>query len=61
MALRREWTAALVVCGVIYGGTQAGIPPFSSLVLLGENLKQSWDEPAGVNLATALKPTRRRS
>lgn len=43
--LRREW---LVACGIalaIFGGTKAGLAPFSSLLAWNESIKASWEEP----------------
>lgn len=46
ITFRWEWAAALAVCGLVYGGTRTGIPPFSSLLAFNEDLKQSWERPA---------------
>lgn len=43
--LRWEWVAALAICGMVYAGTRAGVPPFSSLLAFNERVKESWDEP----------------
>ncbi len=43
-ALRREWTLALAMCGVVAVGTLMKLPPFSSLVALNETIKDSWEE-----------------
>jgi hypothetical protein len=36
---------ALAICGGVYAGTRAGVPPFSSLLALSERVKESWDQP----------------
>ncbi len=46
-ALRGDWVLALVLFGVIWLGTLAEVPPFSSLVALNETIKNSWDEEKG--------------
>lgn len=43
-ALRREWTLALIICGVVAAGTLAELPPFSSLITLNETIKSSWEK-----------------
>lgn len=40
---RREWLAALLFCGVVFGGTRLKLPPFSSLLVFTESLRESWD------------------
>jgi uncharacterized membrane protein YgcG len=45
MGFRPEWLAALLVCGAVYAGTRAAVPPFSSLLALNERVKESWDKP----------------
>lgn len=45
IGFRREWIAALAICGGVYAGTRAGIPPFSSLMAFNESVKASWDQP----------------
>ncbi|MFH1748477.1 MAG: DUF4405 domain-containing protein [Planctomycetota bacterium] len=42
-ALRREWTLALALCGVVAVGTLVELPPFSSLIALSETIKNSWE------------------
>ena len=44
---RREWALAAGVCAVVFAGTRAALPPFSSLLAWNEALKESWDQPAG--------------
>jgi len=38
-ALRAEWIAALVICGIVYAGTTLEVPPFSSLMAWKETFK----------------------
>lgn len=45
IGFRWEWVAALAVFGIVWGGTQAGWPPFSSLLAFNEEVKRSWEEP----------------
>ena len=42
-ALRAEWVISLVLCGLVAGGTTAGIRPFSDLGDWHEAIKRSWD------------------
>jgi hypothetical protein len=44
-AFRREWVLALMLLGLIGVGTVADLPPFSSLLVLNESIKDSWEEP----------------
>jgi hypothetical protein len=46
-ALRTEWMAALLLCGIVGWGTLAEVGPFSSLLTWNEAIKRSWDTPAG--------------
>lgn len=46
LGLRREWAAALGIGVLVFAGTRAGIPPFSTLLAWNEELKESWDQPA---------------
>jgi hypothetical protein len=46
VGFRPEWAVAAVVTVVVFGGTRAGIPPFSTLLAWNEDLKESWDRPA---------------
>lgn len=46
VGLRAEWVAAGAVCLVVFGGTRANLPPFTSLLAWNEELKESWDRPA---------------
>jgi hypothetical protein len=46
VGFRWEWAVALVLCGVVYAGIRAGVPPFSSLLAFNEEIKESWDTPA---------------
>jgi hypothetical protein len=39
---------ALVLFGVVWVGTLADVPPFSSLVALNETVKNSWEEEDGL-------------
>lgn len=43
-ALRREWTLALVLCGVVFAGALIELPPFSSLMTLNEMVQSSWEK-----------------
>ena len=43
-AFRREWIAALVVCGGLAAGTLAEVPPFKSLIAWGEDFRQGWEK-----------------
>ena len=45
IGFRREWIVAFAICGGVYGGTRAGVPPFSTLLSFNESLKESWDKP----------------
>ena len=45
LAFRKEWMLALVLCGFVYAGLRAGLPPFSSLLAFNERIKESWDQP----------------
>jgi len=47
VGFRAEWVVAVGVFAVIFGGTRAGVPPFSSLLAWNESFKESWDRPAG--------------
>jgi hypothetical protein len=40
---RWEWLVAVVLCVGVFAGTQAGIPPFSTLLNFGERVKRSWE------------------
>lgn len=42
---RREWLLALAICGLVYGGTRLGMPPFSTWLAFNERVKESWDDP----------------
>jgi hypothetical protein len=46
LGFRPEWVVALGLGLFIFAGTKANLPPFASLVALGEEVKQSWDDPA---------------
>jgi hypothetical protein len=41
----REFVVSTVVILVIFLGTLLGIPPFSSMLVLGEYIKESWEKP----------------
>jgi uncharacterized membrane protein YgcG len=47
VGFRPEWVVALVVCGVVFAGTRAGLPPFSTFLDFNERVKRSWEEPRG--------------
>lgn len=49
---RTEWLAAIILCGVIFVGTLAYIPPFSSLINWDSTFKESW----GDNVSKAFIP-----
>jgi len=44
-ALRREWLYSLIICVIIFAGTLADIPPFSSILVWNELIKNSWEVP----------------
>jgi len=46
VGFRKEWAVAAGICVVVFGGTRAGIPPFSTLLAWNEEVKESWDRPA---------------
>lgn len=46
LGFRWEWLIAAGIAAGVFAGTLAGITPFSSLMALNEQLKNSWDEPA---------------
>lgn len=46
LGFRAEWAVAAVICVVVFGGTRAGMPPFSSLLAWNESFKESWERPA---------------
>jgi len=46
LGFRSEWAVALGMCVLVFTGTRAGIPPFSSLLAWNEAFKESWDRPA---------------
>ncbi|MHC4206973.1 MAG: DUF4405 domain-containing protein [Planctomycetota bacterium] len=43
--LRTEWALAAVTCIAVFICTLVGVKPFSSLLVLGESIKHSWDSP----------------
>ena len=45
VGFRREWIVALAIAGVVFAGTRAGVPPFSTLLAFSERFKQSWEDP----------------
>lgn len=47
VGFRKEWVVAGAVAVVIFGGTKAEIPPFSTLLAWNEDIKGSWEQPAG--------------
>lgn len=47
LGFRAEWAVAAGLAAVVFGGTRAGLPPFSSLLAWNESFKESWDRPAG--------------
>ncbi len=46
-AFRAEWLAALVICAVLYTGSAAEVPPFSSLIAWKETFKHPEGEGSG--------------
>jgi hypothetical protein len=46
IGFRREWAVAAVLTVVVFVGTKAGVPPFSSLLAWNEDFKGSWEQPA---------------
>jgi hypothetical protein len=46
VGFRWEWLVALAICLGVFVGTRADIFPFSSLMTLRRQAKQSWDEPS---------------
>lgn len=46
LGYRTEWAVAALLCVVVFGGTRAGVPPFSSLLAWNESFKESWERPA---------------
>ncbi len=46
LGFRLEWAVAAGLVVIVFGGTRAGVPPFSSLLAWNESLKESWDRPA---------------
>lgn len=47
VGIRWEWVVAFAIVGGVFAGTRLGVPPFSSLLAWNEELKESWDSPAG--------------
>jgi hypothetical protein len=45
VGFRWEWLVALAICGGVWIGTRAGVPPFSSLLAFSERVKETWDKP----------------
>ena len=43
--LRAEWALATITCIAVLICTIVGVKPFSSLLVLGESIKHSWDSP----------------
>jgi len=41
---RWEWIVALAICGGVFAGVQARVAPFSTLLNMGERVKQSWED-----------------
>lgn len=44
-AIRAEWVLALAICGLVFVGTLAEVPPFSSVVALNSQIKYGWGKP----------------
>jgi hypothetical protein len=45
LGFRWEWPVALAICGCVYAGTRAGVPPFSTLLAFNDRVKESWEQP----------------
>jgi hypothetical protein len=45
LGFRWEWLVALAICGGVFAGTRASVPPFSTLLSLNERVKRSWEGP----------------
>jgi hypothetical protein len=45
MGFRWEWLVAAVISGAAFAGLRAGLPPFSSLLALNEQVKNRWERP----------------
>lgn len=45
VGFRWEWLVALAICGGVYAGTRASLPPFSTLLAFNERVKESWEKP----------------
>jgi len=43
IGFRPEWAVAALVTVVVFGGTRAGLPPFSTLLAWNETFKESWE------------------
>ncbi len=43
IGFRKEWAVAALVTVVVFGGTRAGLPPFSTLLAWNEAFKESWE------------------
>ncbi len=46
VGFRMEWAVAAGMCVLVFAGTRANLPPFSTLLAWNEELKESWDRPA---------------
>ncbi len=46
LGFRVEWAVAAGLVAIVFGGTRAGVPPFSSLLAWNESIKESWERPA---------------
>ncbi|HOP98713.1 MAG TPA: DUF4405 domain-containing protein [Verrucomicrobiota bacterium] len=44
LGFRREWIAALIVCGVVFAGTRREIPPFSTFLEFTKRVQGSWEQ-----------------
>lgn len=47
VGFRWEWIVALALCGGVFAGVRAGVPPFSSFLDFNERIKRSWEDPRG--------------
>lgn len=43
IGFRWEWTVAIILVGLVFLGTRAGVPPFSTLLAFEEKVKNNWE------------------
>ena len=46
IGFRKEWAVAAGLCALVFVGTRAGVPPFSTLLAWNEEVKESWERPS---------------